>query len=321
MEDEHKRFPSLFCSPETFRRRLEYIAKHFKVIDLDDAVTQMDQDRVAPGQVVLTFDDGYYNFVASAAPLLRQFEMTATIYVVSGNMCLGEPYHPLVLRDTILTTTLEKAVVSIPGLDQPQPLGSPEDRQRLKKGVLEHLWGLPCTGTARIDFCRRLAGELDVDFDGLIESRKWNSLTPTEACGLIRDGFSIELHSHTHRHVTDIADEVAEETRQCRELVERATGVEAVHYCYPSGYWEKRTWTALAEAGIRSATTVQSGPNFAKTPLLALRRLLDAEEQTQLEFEFELSNLRWLLHVLFHPAQRYEPPEIRLRYAKNGILF
>ena len=60
---------------------------------------------------------------------------------------------------------------------------------------------------------------------------------------------------------------------------------------------------------MRGAVTCKLGPNFRRTPTLALRRYIDEEAITQLEFEALASNFLWLLHVFTHPMRWYEPTE------------
>ncbi|HLJ12114.1 MAG TPA: hypothetical protein VKU82_13045, partial [Planctomycetaceae bacterium] len=97
------------------------------------------------------------------------------------------------------------------------------------------------------------------------------------------------------------------------EQLEALTGRPARHFCYPQGFWNKAAWESLERNGVESATTTQHGPNLIGTPDLALRRLLDGESRTQLEFEVETSQVRWLAHVLVHwgrfaiPSEKTEP--------------
>jgi peptidoglycan/xylan/chitin deacetylase (PgdA/CDA1 family) len=321
MDEEHVRFRTLFISQATFRRRLEYLRRTFRVISLEEALQQHERGHFDSGQVVLTFDDGYFNFQEAAAPILRQFEMPATVYLVTGNMALGRPYESLVIRDAVGRSELGEVLLPLEEETRAMPLTDDVARRRVSAAALACLDRMPHEGDARLEYCRRVTEALAVDFDAMMRRRTWTSLNPEEARHLAEEGFGMQLHSHTHRHVTDIPDELADETRHCRELVEQATGRPATDYCYPGGFWERRAWGPLREAGVRSATTVRNGPNFPQTPVMALRRFLDGEALTQLEFEFELSNLRWLLYVLLHPSRRHEPSEKRHTYAQDGVLF
>ena len=103
-----------------------------------------------------------------------------------------------------------------------------------------------------------------------------------------------------------------------RQRIEAMTGSRPTHFCYPSGRWTKSIWPALQGEGVLTATTTRSGPNLPSTPLLALRRLMNGEDRSQLEFEFELSNLRWLLARLFGKADASTPSEKTRAYRETG---
>lgn len=318
--DEHKRFTTLFISEDEFRRRLRFLTRHWTVISLDEAVRQMQSGRLGTRQVVLTFDDGYYNFLTKAAPILREFKATGTVYLVTDPLVSQQPKHNLVLRDIALSTPLTE-VDGLPGIDGPRRLRSTKDRERLATAINDEMERTIDDGDARTDFCRRIAAQLGVEIESRLASRMWHCLTPAEAKQLADEGFSMQLHTHTHQNVVRFHDAIVEEVATCRRIVEESTGHDARDFCYPSGLWEKRAWPPLESCGVRSAVTTRYGPNFARTPLLALRRYLTGQENTQLEFEFELSGLRWIAHTCLHPARLFEASEKRVKYKEDGKLF
>lgn len=69
-------------APEEFRRHAAWLASgRVRVVPLADLVgLPPDADAVA-----LTFDDGFINFAAEAAPLLGAHALPATLYVVAGH--------------------------------------------------------------------------------------------------------------------------------------------------------------------------------------------------------------------------------------------
>ncbi len=321
LEDEHLRFRSLFISPETFRKRLEFIRKTYTVISLEEAIKQCKNGRIKPRQIVLTFDDGFYNFSAAAAPILEEFGMTATVYLVSQNLTTNTPFLPLIVRDTVLSTKRNRVSLSMHGMKGKFALESEKDKATLAKQALSSLHSLPSGSDAKLEFCKQFSRELDIDFDDLMKRRIWHPLTPNEVKELAKKGFSMQLHSHEHKRATKILESLEKDTRQCRTLIEAATATEAVDYCYPAGFWSKQTWDPLQNVGVRSATTVRNGPNFVKTPPLALRRFLNGENATQIEFEAVLSNLPWLVHLLLHPRRMYEPSEKFTAYSEEKVLY
>lgn len=65
-------------SPDRFRRDVEYLQSRFDVVDLPDVLT--------PGrekQVALTFDDGYRDFYRNVLPVLREYDVPATVFVLA----------------------------------------------------------------------------------------------------------------------------------------------------------------------------------------------------------------------------------------------
>lgn len=77
------RLPKLRVSPKDFARQLDAL--------LDQGYTTLTLGQAALGRpkgrsVVITFDDGYMDFYHTAWPLLRERGMTATVFVVTGQL-------------------------------------------------------------------------------------------------------------------------------------------------------------------------------------------------------------------------------------------
>ncbi|MDQ6885074.1 MAG: polysaccharide deacetylase family protein [Candidatus Dormibacteraeota bacterium] len=79
---------NLSTTPKMFAAQMQYLADHgFNVISLRAAVVAIQQHHALPPRpVVLTFDDGYADFVTAAMPAMRAHGFTATEFVISGRM-------------------------------------------------------------------------------------------------------------------------------------------------------------------------------------------------------------------------------------------
>ena len=67
-----------------FKQHLEFLRSHYHVIPLSDYLAaQRDGKSLPDYSVVLTFDDGFRNFLTVAATLLAQYEMPATVFLVT----------------------------------------------------------------------------------------------------------------------------------------------------------------------------------------------------------------------------------------------
>lgn len=293
MDDEHHRFSEYFISPQTLSRRLAFLQKHFVIISLDEAIRQHTSGRIGRRQVVLTFDDGLYNFTAAAVPVLKQYQATATLYVVSSMM------HNALACKMALTDVLKRSK-SEPGavLRNTERALPFEQHLQLLKSMSQ---------PQKEAYLLQFAGEAGVEFQSQLERRMWNHHTPDELKALTDDGFDVQVHTHSHKTVIDDPESVYEEASTCRRLIEEATNKPATDYCYPSGLWDVAAWEPLRKAGMRSAVTCKLGPNFVSTPILALRRYIDNEQMRQLDFEALVSGLPWLLHVVFNPTHLSKP--------------
>ena len=119
-------------------------------------------------------------------------------------------------------------------------------------------------------------------------------MTPDEIRSLADLGMDIQLH--THRHQFPPVEELARrELEDNRAVLEPILGRSCHHLCYPSGVFTPEQWPWLEACEIASATTCLPGLNRIDTPRYGLRRFLDAETVTAIEFEAELAGLAELL--------------------------
>lgn len=80
----------LAVDPDAFRRQLDAIrSSGIRVLRLDAALDRL-AEPVREPYVCITFDDGYLDTLEVAAPILREFEMPATVYLptamIDGSM-------------------------------------------------------------------------------------------------------------------------------------------------------------------------------------------------------------------------------------------
>lgn len=75
-------------SPRIFRQQMSFLHQNgYSAIGLEKAVNTLKGRAYDPKSVVITFDDGYRDFYTEALPILREYRMTATLFVVTGLTC------------------------------------------------------------------------------------------------------------------------------------------------------------------------------------------------------------------------------------------
>ena len=110
--DEPTTHRATYCDVGRFRRQMAWLRFwHYNVISLDAALAGLQGRAPLPERsVVLTFDDGYRNFLDYAFPILQQYNFSSTVFLVSeyidkeASWLLedGHPAAPLLTRDEIL---------------------------------------------------------------------------------------------------------------------------------------------------------------------------------------------------------------------------
>jgi len=76
-------------SPESFAQQLEFLKKNgYHTITLQMLYQHLQSGIVLPKKpVILTFDDAYEDNLINALPLLNQYEMTGTVFIITS--CVG----------------------------------------------------------------------------------------------------------------------------------------------------------------------------------------------------------------------------------------
>ncbi len=151
-----------------------------------------------------------------------------------------------------------------------------------------------CTEDERFALARALAERAEIDYDRVARDRLFNLVTAEEIQELVAAGVDVQAHTHRHQFPENEAI-VLREFADDRALLEPLTPRRLKHFCCPSGFWSERHWPWLTSAGFKTATTCEPAFNYPETPPLALRRFLDGEHISDLEFEAEMCGYKELL--------------------------
>ena len=76
--------------PEEFEKQIKYLKKNFKIYTLEQLINLLSTDKIDNGTkeniAVITFDDGYKDNHIYAYPILKKYQVPATIFLVSGHI-------------------------------------------------------------------------------------------------------------------------------------------------------------------------------------------------------------------------------------------
>lgn len=293
--NEFLHLPGMFMRAETFARRMAILDRlGFPVIPLGEAVQKLQANRIENSEVVITLDDGWASNLSIAYPILKSHRFPATIYVTTEHLAYGTEVfnvivHYLFLTSPLSSVTFEGIHPAIDGHYDVKPSVLPAVH-KIISAAREHL-----SLGERQALLGRIAAALGLDIDTVLQGDRFRLLTAEQIGALSREGITIGLHTHTHNLPGESAEAMRAEITRNRQAVEAITGKPARHFCYPSGVYGTQHPEWLSAMGIESATTCDPGLDDSTTDCLLLRRYLDQENFTDIEFEAAVTGFRHLL--------------------------
>src|SRR5215207_5812560 len=304
LDDEHLWDGALYLSPETFRSRMRVLeSSGATVLPLGEAVERLYADDLPDRAVALTFDDGAYDFYARAFPVVGEFGFPVTLYLTTFYTEFNRPVF-----DTFCSYLLWKARGRALDLRGLTGAGARVEfsGDAARAGALSALRGFAAeqklSAEEKDELLRKVARGVGVDYDELSARRVLHLVNPQEVRELASAGVDVQLHTHRHRTPSERGP-FLREIEDNRACVRALTGRDdAVHFCYPSGVYERAFLPWLAESGVRTATTCDVGYATRESEPLLLPRLLDVSSLSGVEFEAWLSGVAAVVPRRAHAA-------------------
>src|SRR4030095_12707956 len=264
-DDNDPFLPSLPTA--VFAARMAYIARHYRVMTVEDLAAALQEGRVPKNALAITFDDGYRDNFTHAAPILKRLGLPATIFLVTGHIDTPRALWFDRLAMAFKSATARRAELAD---GQLLSLSTVSDRLAALDAALTHLKRLSDDEVA--DSVEQLMTSLRPN----LERPKRLMLSWDEVDALRGLGFSIGAHTITHPILSRLtADRAWEGIKGPKAAIEKVLGEPVRSFAYPNGRADDYTETVtqlVREAGFTCAVTTRRGPNDIRTPVLELRR-------------------------------------------------
>ena len=256
-----------------FEAHLAYLKKRHRVLSLSDAIELLkDNVSLPPNAAVITIDDGYADVYEIAFPLLRKYDLPATLYAVTdfldGRIWLWTDLMRYVLSktatDSIKIEFAADDVIELKTNGAAQRLeAASRINSRLKKLPNEHK-------TAKI---KEIAEQLNV-FVPDVPAADFAPVNWAQAREMDAENVRVESHTVTHPILTNISQlDLEYELQASKNRLENQLDREVKNFCYPNGTLNPAVQRAVAQAGYASAVTTAYGFNFINADQFALKRI------------------------------------------------
>ena len=73
-------------SPTNFTDQMEIISKYANPVSVAKLVSEIVEGKLTPGNIAVTFDDGYSDNFYRAKPILEKFDIPASIFISTGDL-------------------------------------------------------------------------------------------------------------------------------------------------------------------------------------------------------------------------------------------
>lgn len=255
--------------------------RRFRLIALRDAVAEINEGGLREDTVCVTFDDGYASVHSVALPVLKRFDVPATLFVLTGWINREVEFWWNQVRAIIATAPFDGVssadIQRVLNFPVPRLKASAKPGQRfrvaLSRCVEDNLRDVE--DSARDDAIDRLRGLLLHDKMEILSQH--NALSWDQVAELEQNGFELAAHTNTHINLKYAdRDTVRRELIASREVLQRHAHKPVVGFAYPYGKdldHYRHSEDLLRKMGFEYACSAFPGYNSNDSNLLALRRV------------------------------------------------
>lgn len=205
-----------------FEKQIKFLHKYYNVISFDDIDNPKINSKKGK-KIIITFDDGYKNNLDIAYPILKKYDIPATIYVTTEFI----EKNTYAWWDRILNSNTK---LNLPELKNNSP-------QNIEKFVFQKT-GLKPNSKKPSKY----------------KFMNWMELKQ------ISDIFTIGSHTVTHPILTQIPIRLAKnEIQNSKSIIEKKLKIKVNHFAYPNGNFNEKLINLVKENGYKTATAYKKG--------------------------------------------------------------
>lgn len=244
---------SIAISKSTFEAHIKFLCEHYKIISLDTLLETPLKTNKPP--VVITFDDGYRDNFTEAYPILKKYNVPATIYITTSfpeQTCLLWWYE-------LIDCCKEIDPITFNWQNTNYVLSTSTDKKRRLAYKKIHGLMMKETPNEQETLLKKIRGATPIK-DYTKESMTWDEIQTLAKDPLI----TIAAHTHQHSILKNLdTNTCKEDIVEGKQLLESKLGIEIHHFAYPFGSANEageREYTLAKEIGFKSATTTTCKP-------------------------------------------------------------
>src|SRR5271165_47127 len=170
IEDEDKWNPTLYLSQELFSNRLMAL-RSCSVLSLEEGLSRLANGTLPERAVAITFDDGTYDFLTRAYPVLKDFRYPATVYQTTYYSAYNRPVFKGICSYILWKGRGNRRIElrEFTGVKGERDLSRTASRLTIAAQIFE--FSRQMSAEEKDELAQRLADRLDVDFQSILNKR------------------------------------------------------------------------------------------------------------------------------------------------------
>lgn len=264
----HRIISSPFISglaPVEFEKQIAYLKKNFRLVPIETLLSEVFSDKIKPYTMAITFDDGHQDFYQNAWPILKKYQIPASLYITTGFINNDVWLWPDLLKYTILNAKNKSITV--------HPLGELSLTENDVVASWHRLgdYCLTLPEVAREKFIKQLAVLGDINPPATPVSPflpvTWNQLKE-----MVNDGLDVGSHTITHPILNSIdSSRIRDELAGSAAMISNKLNIVPKGICYPNGRLSDISDVVVqqaAEIGYSYGLLARNHPISSKAPFL-----------------------------------------------------
>ncbi|MEW8506765.1 MAG: polysaccharide deacetylase family protein [Candidatus Thiodiazotropha sp.] len=251
-------------SRKEFDVQLKYLKGKYNFIKLKDYVDCLYNrgNRLPPNPLIITIDDGYKDNYLYAYPVLKKYNVPATIFLTTDFISEKKWLWADMLNYILTNATDEKFNIMLDGVQTDFDISSKSLLHKSQLNLFNHLASID--NHQKNELIDALADRLKVEVPGQVTS-KYDSLTWPQIVEMSQNGIDFGSHTCSHPICSRLQEEeLLRELSISKEVIEKQLGDDVSLFCYPNGQpndINKLVVDSVQRTGYRAAVTTTYGFN------------------------------------------------------------
>lgn len=298
--------PGLYITRGVFEKQMAFLSRKYNLISLERMTGYLNKKKSPPlKSMAITFDDGWKDNYLYAYPILKKYNVPATIFLTtdfidSDNTFWFNDINMILAKKNMTPQGLSGILKKVLSDDE---YGS--SFQYLESGRIE---SVPVDSDKVIDVLKkfdpdtimRIITELKKETGDLLKRTgvKRQMLSWEDVVEMQKGGIKFGSHGCSHRMLPGLGEEeIKRELTESKKIMEEKLGEEVEFFTYPNGDYNDRIRNMVKDCGyIGALTTGDKAGQEAGADIYSLKRI-NVHEDITVNPRGDFSEAMFALHI------------------------